>query len=121
MSRAADLDEIMYNCGLEMLHPGGLEKTDEMARICQIGADKTLLDIGAGRGASSCYLARKYRCYVIGIDPSERMIRACQERAARAALEFHLHPPEGKLRRATDRPVVGPQGFVLFLIDVDAL
>lgn len=49
MSKTADLDEIMYSCGLEMLHPGGLEKTDEMARICQIGADKTLLDIGAGR------------------------------------------------------------------------
>ncbi len=87
MSRAADVDEIMYSCGLEMLHPAGLEKTDEMARICQIGADKTLLDIGAGRGASSRYLARKYRCYVIGIDPPERIIRACQERAAREGLQ----------------------------------
>lgn len=87
MSGTADLDEMMYGCGLEILHPGGLEKTDEMAKMCQIGPDKTLLDIGAGRGASACYLVRKYGCHVTAIDTSARMIRACQERAASEELE----------------------------------
>ena len=37
MSSMADADRIMYECGLEVLHPGGMEKTDEMARACGVG------------------------------------------------------------------------------------
>ena len=36
MSRAADVDDVMYACGAEVLHPGGLERTDEMARMQDI-------------------------------------------------------------------------------------
>jgi SAM-dependent methyltransferase len=86
MGVMADIDEMMYACGVEILHPGGLEKTDEMARLCQIGASKTVLDIRAGRGASACYLARKYGCSVVGIDTSRRMIDMCTERARREGL-----------------------------------
>jgi hypothetical protein len=38
MSRMADIDEMMYSCGLETLHPGGIGKTDEgiyEAQICR--------------------------------------------------------------------------------------
>ena len=48
MGQMADIDEIMYSCGLEILHPGGIEKTDEMARMCNIGDGKKVLDIGSG-------------------------------------------------------------------------
>ena len=60
MGRMADIDEMMYNCGLEILHPGGIGKTDEMARIAQIGKDRKVLDVGSGKGATACYLAEKY-------------------------------------------------------------
>ena len=30
MGKMADIDEMMYSCGLDILHPGGIEKTDEM-------------------------------------------------------------------------------------------
>ena len=47
------------SCGLEILHPGGIERTDEMARMCKIGKDKKVLDIGSGKGVTACYLAQK--------------------------------------------------------------
>jgi SAM-dependent methyltransferase len=83
MSRAADVDEVMYACGAEVLHPGGLERTDEMARMCHIGPGKAVLDVGAGRGASACHLARKYGCHVTGVDTSRRMVRRCRQTADR--------------------------------------
>ena len=87
MSTMASLDEMMYACGLETLHPGGMAKTEEMAKACGIGPGKRLLDIGAGRGASACYLARKYGCRVTGIDTSARMIAACCRKAEKERLD----------------------------------
>lgn len=75
LGKMADIDEMMYSCGLKILHPGGIEKTDEMARACKIGKDKKILDIGSGKGVTACYLAKKYGCNVLGIDLSERMIK----------------------------------------------
>ncbi len=86
MGKLADIDEVMHGLGLSVLHPGGLEKTDEMARLCGIGSNRSLLDIGAGTGASACYLARKHGCRVTAIDSSERMIRECRRRAQREAV-----------------------------------
>jgi cyclopropane fatty-acyl-phospholipid synthase-like methyltransferase len=62
MGKMADIDELMYSCGLEILHPGGIEKTDEMARACKIEKGKKVLDIGSGKGVTACYLAQKYQC-----------------------------------------------------------
>ena len=49
MGKMADIDEIRYSCGLEILHPGGIKKTDEMVRMCKISKDKKVLDIGFGK------------------------------------------------------------------------
>jgi len=46
MGKMADIDEIMYSCSLEILHPWG---TDEMVRMCKISKDKKVLDIGFGK------------------------------------------------------------------------
>ena len=82
----ADVDEFMYSCGLEVLHPGGLEKTDEMARACGVGRGKRVLDIGSGKGVTACYLAERYGCEVVGIDVSERMVGYARELARRRGL-----------------------------------
>lgn len=42
MGSIADVDRMMYECGIEVLHPGGLEKSDAMARDCGIGEGKTV-------------------------------------------------------------------------------
>lgn len=61
-----DIDELMYSYGLEILHPGGIEKTDKMARTCKVGKGKKVLDIGSGKGVTACYLAQKYECEAVG-------------------------------------------------------
>ena len=52
MSNVSATDNLMYECGLEVLHPGGWEKTDEMARACGVGSHTKVLDIGGGRGTT---------------------------------------------------------------------
>ncbi len=86
MGKMADIDQMMYSCGLEILHPGGIEKTDEMAKMCKIGKDKKVLDIGSGKGITACYLAQKYGCEVIGVDLSARMIEYAKEMAKKKGL-----------------------------------
>jgi SAM-dependent methyltransferase len=87
MGKMADIDEMMYSCGLEILHPGGIEKTDEMARMCKIGRGKKVLDIGSGKGLTACYLAQKYECEVVGVDLSERMIEYARKLAKKKGLD----------------------------------
>ncbi len=69
--------------GLEILHPGGLEITRELAELCHIGKDTKVLDVASGTGESAFYLVRNFDCRIIGIDISDYMI----ERAKRKAME----------------------------------
>jgi len=85
-AKMADIDELMYSCGLEVLHPGGVEKTGEMARMCKIAKGKKILDIGSGKGVTACYLAQEYQCDIVGVDLSEKMIEYAKEIAAKKGL-----------------------------------
>ena len=38
--------------GLEVLHPGGLEITRELAQLCRIGRGARVLDVASGTGAA---------------------------------------------------------------------
>jgi len=87
MSSLAEADQVMYECGLETLHPGGLEKTDEMARACGVGPATRVLDLGGGRGTTACHLARTHGCAVVGIDVSQEMVEAAQRRVRAEGLE----------------------------------
>ena len=87
MRKMADVDEFLYSCGIEILHPGGLEKTDEMAKMCKIGKGKRVLVIGCGKGITACYLAQKYDCEVVGIDVSEKMVNYARELAKKKKLD----------------------------------
>jgi len=95
MGSIADVDRMMYECGLQVLHPGGLGKSDEMARACglrraqssRVGEGKRVLDVGAGRGATACHLAWTYRCSVVGVDSSADMIASARRRAMDEGIE----------------------------------
>ena len=69
--------------GLEILHPGGLEITRELAQLCHIGKDTKVLDVASGTGESAFYLVQNFGCSIIGIDSSDDMI----ERAKRKAMD----------------------------------
>jgi ubiquinone/menaquinone biosynthesis C-methylase UbiE len=99
MGRMADIDEMMYSCGLEILHPGGIEKTDEMARRCGVGKDKKVLDIGVGKGVTPCRLAEEYGCDVAGIDYSERMLERARKRVDEKGLAGKVSLERGDAHR----------------------
>jgi ubiquinone/menaquinone biosynthesis C-methylase UbiE len=53
---------------MSVLHPGGLQGTELLAKCSEISKNMTILDAGCGSGSSSIFLARRYGCKVIGID-----------------------------------------------------
>jgi ubiquinone/menaquinone biosynthesis C-methylase UbiE len=67
-------------------HFGGLRATDELATLCHIGAGKSVLVVGCGIGLTPCHLARNYRCQVVGVDLSEKMVEWSRKRVTRKGL-----------------------------------
>jgi len=82
-----DVNKVMYYCGVECLHPGGLEKSEEMALACRINENSNILDFGCGKGATAFFLAKKYRCNVTGIDSFEKMVKYANHQAEKFCLE----------------------------------
>jgi arsenite methyltransferase len=73
-------------------HMGGIEATDELLSLCHIGNAREVLNVGCGIGVGSAYIAKKYRCRVVGVDISEQMIawsrRRAREERVEARVEF---------------------------------
>jgi len=61
------------NLGLEILHPGGLDTTNELAQLCKIGSISDVLDVASGTGESACFLTEHFGAHVTGIDASAYM------------------------------------------------
>lgn len=64
-------------------HGGGLDTTRELVRLCHIGPDSYVLDVGCGAGATPAYLARHVGCRVVAVDLREGMIARARERGRR--------------------------------------
>ena len=84
VSNVADIDELMLECGLDVLHPGGLRNTDALARMCGVAAGMRVLDVGSGKGAGAIHLARHFGCTVVGVDRMGAMAAAATEKARQA-------------------------------------
>lgn len=76
--------------GLDILHPGGLDLTQQLARLCQIGQDTSVLDVASGTGESACYLAEELGASVVGIDVSDFMIERAKKKAEQRNLEIEF-------------------------------
>lgn len=72
--------------GLEVLHPGGLDITKELAEFCHIGKDTTVLDVSSGTGESACFLAEKFGCQMTGVDVSDYMIEKARRKSEERGL-----------------------------------
>lgn len=91
MSAEMTVDEYMASVGVDMLHPGGMKRADELAEMCKISEDKKVLDVGCGYGRTACYLANKYGCQVVGIDISQTMIEGARKKARKERVERMVH------------------------------
>jgi ubiquinone/menaquinone biosynthesis C-methylase UbiE len=68
-------------------HMGGLKATEQLVELCHINQDKYVLVVGCGVGITTCYLAKKYGCSVVGVDLSASMVARSKERAKRHDVE----------------------------------
>ncbi len=62
-------------------HLGGLRATNELAKKCHISEGNKVLAVGCGVGTTPCYLAKRYKCSVVGVDLSAEMIGRSNHRA----------------------------------------
>lgn len=73
---------------LEILHPGGLEITRELAELCHVTKGARVLDVAAGTGESACYLAESFDCRMVGVDLSDYMVQRAQKKAREKNLDI---------------------------------
>lgn len=76
--------------GIEILHPGGLETTKELAGLCHIGKDSMVLDIASGTGESACYLVKNFGCKLSGVDVSSYMVERARKKSAENGLDIYF-------------------------------
>jgi SAM-dependent methyltransferase len=76
--------------GLEVLHPGGLDTTRELAELCTIRTATSVLDVACGTGESACYLVESFGARVVGIDSSDYMVERARRKAQERKLTIEL-------------------------------
>lgn len=82
-------------------HMGGVEATQELAKLCHIDNGSAVLDVGCGVGVTPCFLAKNYGCHVVGIDHIPAMIEKSQRRAKKVGVTDRV---EFKVADAQDLP-----------------
>ncbi len=75
---------------LDQFHTRGLAATAELAKLAQIAADMTVLDVGSGVGGPARYLAQTYGCRVTGVDLSEPFVEAARYLTRRTGQSEHV-------------------------------
>ena len=70
-NKYTNYDEIYSQCS----GPGGLQLAEFIAEKMNILPGKKLLDVGANRGYQTCFLAKEYKVFAIGIDPWDDRIQ----------------------------------------------
>ncbi|MFZ3047621.1 MAG: DVU_1556 family methyltransferase [Desulfatirhabdiaceae bacterium] len=75
----------------DTLRPGGLDLTHRLAAAAGIGKAMKVLDIACGKGTTTLFLAREYKCQVTGIDLSEQMISRAESKVAAEGPSGMIH------------------------------
>ena len=63
-----------------------IAQADELGRVCELGADRVLADIGAGCGWPGLYLASRYGCLTVSVDRVQEGVDVAARRAAKEGL-----------------------------------
>jgi len=119
------IDEYMADVGVDMLHAGGMKRTEELAEMCLISDGKSVLDIGCGYGRSSHHLAEKYGCKIFGLDVSKRMIHGARAKTRKLCLwenvNFLVADATGIPFQAESFDIVISEGTTVLIDKVKAL
>ena len=75
--------------GVESLHPGGMTTTKELAELCRVNTNTSLLDVASGTGESTCFLVKTFGCTAEGIDASEIMVVQAREKVEKQGLQIN--------------------------------
>jgi SAM-dependent methyltransferase len=76
--------------GLEVLHPGGMDITRQLADLCGIGEGTSVLDVASGTGESACFLAETLGARVVGVDLSAYLLARARRKAAARGLHIEF-------------------------------
>jgi ubiquinone/menaquinone biosynthesis C-methylase UbiE len=76
--------------GEEVLHPGGLETTRELAELCRVASTSRILDVASGTGEPLCFLAQTFHCQTFGVDSSEAMVARARKKAQEKGLNVEF-------------------------------
>jgi SAM-dependent methyltransferase len=105
---------------LEILHPGGLALTREVAERSGVNSQSFVLDVAAGTGAPASHLAEVYGCRVVGIELSGYLVAQAQQRASRQPLSLFFTQGDGqRLPYADDTFDVALSECAICLMDKD--
>ena len=64
----------------ETLRPGGFILTERAVNFCALDAQTSVLDLGCGMGATASYLYKNHGIKVVGIDPSQKLLKIAKEK-----------------------------------------
>ena len=88
-NNAPSLENVIetLDLGEEVLHPGGLKTTRELAELCHVGSTTRVLDVASGTGEPLCFLVETFHCQGVGVDFSGTMVRRAQKKAEERHLQ----------------------------------
>lgn len=75
----------------DSFHPGGLELTERLGSLLNLGPSRRVLDVASGTGASAIFLSQRFGCEVVGLDYSEELVARARTRATEAGLDHLAH------------------------------
>src|ERR1700739_362343 len=58
----------------DSFHPGGLALTGQLGRMIGLNPSSRALDVACGKGTTAVFLAKEFRCEVVGIDYGDQNV-----------------------------------------------
>lgn len=73
----------------DSFHPGGLQLTERLGELLELGPGERVLDVASGVGTSAIFLAQRFGCRVVGVDFALKNIAQARANTEEAGLD-HL-------------------------------
>jgi arsenite methyltransferase len=79
----------------DSFHPGGLNLTERLGQLLQLGPRSRVLDVGSGNGTSAFFLAERFGCSVVGVDYGQHNVEAANAAAAERGVSSRVRFDQG--------------------------